>query len=125
MELAVQYSRKRCEFGRYCALDDAPARILDSVTPAAGEGGGGGGGGGGGTVRRRPVQTTLDCAPVQSEHEANTDCVLRRSAGVLHRAGGWPDNVDAAEPEQVRRAAGRPARARARGLARPRLGPAE
>jgi hypothetical protein len=49
------------------------------------------------------VVTTLDCAPVQAEHEANTDCVLRRATGVLHRAGGWPDNVDVSEAEQVRR----------------------
>ncbi len=52
---------------------------------------------------RNPVFTTVDtCAPV-AEHECNTDLVMRRSQGMGHKEGGWPENVDSTEPEQVDR----------------------
>lgn len=95
MELAVQYTRKRSEFGRHAALDDVPARLLASLAPSperAAE-----------YVRRQPCVTTLGTSPALSEHEANTETVHRRAQGMQHRDGGWPENVDAAEPEQVDR----------------------
>lgn len=96
----LQYTRKRSEFGRFCELDDMPARLLDSFVSATSENEAAGGGPA--ALLRRRCVTTLDCAPEQAEHVANTDGVQRRSIGVLHRAGGWPENVDADEPEQVR-----------------------
>ena len=41
--------------------------------------------------------------PIMSEHEVNTDRVLRRSQGMRHFEGGWPENVDATEADQVDR----------------------
>lgn len=38
-----------------------------------------------------------------SEHEVNTDRVMRRNQGMRHFEGGWPENVDATEADQVDR----------------------
>lgn len=38
-----------------------------------------------------------------AEHEVNTDSVVHRSQGLKHAEGGWPENVDGTEAEQVER----------------------
>jgi hypothetical protein len=95
MEIAYQYVKKRADFGHHVTFDDSPAYLLES-SPShkdlEGE-----------YTAKNPVFTTVDtCAPV-AEHECNTDLITRRSQGMGHKEGGWPENVDSTEPEQVDR----------------------
>ena len=95
MEVAYQYVKKREAFGHHTTFDDSPAYLLESspsTTDLDSE-----------YAPRNPVFTTLDtCLPV-AEHECNTDLVLRRSQGMTHKEGGWPETVDSSEPDQVDR----------------------
>ena len=95
MEIAYQYTKKRQDFGHHATFDDSPAYLLESspsLPELSSE-----------YTPRNPVFTTLDtCLPV-AEHECNTDLVMRRSQGMAHKEGGWPENVDSSEPEQVDR----------------------
>jgi dynein intermediate chain 2, axonemal len=52
---------------------------------------------------RNPTVTTFDTSPNMAEHECNTDRVLHKNAGMRHFEGGWPENVDGTEAEQVDR----------------------
>ncbi len=52
---------------------------------------------------RNPMVTTVDTNPLMAEHECNTDRVLHKNAGMRHFEGGWPENVDGTEAEQVDR----------------------
>lgn len=52
---------------------------------------------------RNPVITTIDTTPQMAEHECNTDRVIHKNAGMRHFEGGWPENVDGTEAEQVDR----------------------
>jgi len=45
----------------------------------------------------------LDTQPRIAEHSVNTDTVEHRSIGMRHTEGGWPENVDGTEAEQVER----------------------
>lgn len=54
-------------------------------------------------LTRNPVYTTVDTTPTMAEHEVNTDRVLRRHIGMRHFEGGWPENVDGTEADQVDR----------------------
>jgi dynein intermediate chain 2, axonemal len=54
-------------------------------------------------IKRNPCVTTLDTTPLMSEHEVNTDRVLHRNQGMRHFEGGWPENVDSTEADQVDR----------------------
>lgn len=95
MELAVPYTKKRSEFGHHTEFDDVPTQILSTVpseAPAPDE-----------YFKRNPCVTTLDTTPLLSEHDVNTDRVLRRNQGMRHYEGGWPENVDASEADQVDR----------------------
>jgi len=49
------------------------------------------------------VFTTVDTTAHMAEHEVNTDRVLRRNFGMRHFEGGWPENVDGTEADQVDR----------------------
>jgi dynein intermediate chain 2 len=46
---------------------------------------------------------TIDTNPVMAEHEVNTDRVHHKNQGMRHFEGGWPENVDGTEAEQVDR----------------------
>jgi dynein intermediate chain 2 len=54
-------------------------------------------------IVQQPSSTKLEAAPVMAEHEVNTDSVVHRSQGLKHAEGGWPENVDGTEAEQVER----------------------
>lgn len=54
-------------------------------------------------VTKNPVFTTVDTTALMAEHEVNTDRVLRRNFGMRHFEGGWPENVDGTEADQVDR----------------------
>jgi dynein intermediate chain 2 len=54
-------------------------------------------------IKRNPCITTLDTTPLMSEHEIHTDRVLHRNQGMRHFEGGWPENVDSTEADQVDR----------------------
>jgi dynein intermediate chain 2 len=95
MEVAHQYARKRAVFGQHVVLEDVPAAALESLPDApdiAEE-----------YVPKNPVFTTLDTCLPQAEHEANTDLVIYKNQGMRHFEGGWPENVDSTEADQVDR----------------------
>lgn len=81
------YQKKRSEFGHHVALDDVPTQILESI-PSSNEYDAE-------YFKKNPCVTTLDTTPVLSEHEVNTDRVLRKHQGMRHYEGGWPENVSA------------------------------
>ncbi len=95
MEVSHQYVKKRDQFGHFCALDDMPALVLETI-PSTSEFDGE-------YIARNPVVTTVETDRPVAEHECNTDLVRTRAAGMRHSEGGWPDNVDNTEPEQVDR----------------------
>lgn len=95
MEVIHQYTKKRSDFGHYCIFEDVPAQVLDSI-PSSNEYDSS-------YVKCNPCVTTLDTTPIMAEHSANTDRVQYRSQGMKHVEGGWPENVDASEPDQVDR----------------------
>jgi len=95
MEVNYAYTTKRSNFGHHCALDDIPVQMLDNIpttTDFDSE-----------FVPRNPVYTTLDTNKEVAEHECNTALVRSRVQSMRHFEGGWPDNLDATEPEQVDR----------------------
>ncbi len=95
MEISHQYVKKRDQFGHFCAFDDLPSQVLESIpstTEFDAE-----------YTARNPVITTVETDLAVAEHDCNTDLVRTRAAGMRHSEGGWPDNVDNTEPEQVDR----------------------
>ena len=95
MEISHQYVKKRDQFGHFCAFDDVPAQVLESIHATAEFDGD--------YVARNPVFSTVETDLPVSEHSCNTDLVKTRAQGMRHSEGGWPDNVDNTEPEQVDR----------------------
>ena len=95
MEVAHQYVKTRRQFGHHVEFADEKANILESI-PASDE------------YKaeytvRNPVVTTVDTTVQTAEHECNTDRVLHKNQGMRHFEGGWPENVDGTEAEQVDR----------------------
>ncbi|KAA0148104.1 hypothetical protein FNF29_06899 [Cafeteria roenbergensis] len=95
MEVLLQYSKKRREFGEHCEFSDGPAQMLESTMCSHDDDDK--------FVVRQPTISRLEAAPVMAEHEVNTDSVVHRSQGLKHAEGGWPENVDGSEAEQVER----------------------
>lgn len=95
MDLTFQYSKKRVEFGHFCQFEDAPSQILESI-PSSNEYEND-------YIKRNPCTTTLDTTVAMAEHEVCTDRVIHRHQGLYHFEGGWPENVDATEVDQVDR----------------------
>ncbi len=53
-------------------------------------------------MERNPIDVGIQCIAERSEHEVNTERFELLSQGVLHTEGGWPEDVDCSEIEQVR-----------------------
>lgn len=95
MELALQYTKKRSEFGHHCVFDDVPAQILESIASTNEYDAD--------YVKKNPCITTLDTTPQMAEHDVCTERIVHKSQGMRHAEGGWPENVDATEADQVDR----------------------
>jgi dynein intermediate chain 2 len=95
MEVAHLYMKKREEFGHHCQFEDVPARILESI-PSSDEYDAD-------YITHNPAITELDTAPDMSEHEVNTQRTEYKTVGLRHFEGGWPENVDGTETDQVER----------------------
>ena len=54
-------------------------------------------------VERNPSITSVDTSPHMSEHEANTERLVVKTAQARHYEGGWPKDVDYTEPKDVSR----------------------
>ena len=54
-------------------------------------------------VIRNPSITELDTACDMSEHEVNTERTVHKNQGMKHFQGGWPENVDGTDTDQVNR----------------------
>ena len=95
MEVVHQYTRKRAEFGQHAVFEDVPAALLESLPPT--------GDFADAYVAKNPVFTTVDTTVPAAEHEVNTDRVIYKAQGMRHFEGGWPENVDSTEADQVDR----------------------
>lgn len=51
---------------------------------------------------RSPCTTTVSVIPEFSEHLVNTAQTSYKKSNMVHTEGGWPRDVDATVPEQVR-----------------------
>eukprot|EP00753_Platysulcus_tardus_P013920 PLAT3915.2.p1 GENE.PLAT3915.2~~PLAT3915.2.p1 ORF type:complete len:615 (+),score=308.80 PLAT3915.2:91-1935(+) len=95
MEVAYLYSTRRSEFGKHCYFEDTAPRVLESipVTDLYDDD----------YIMKNPCTVTLDTTKDMSEHEVNTERVLRTSRGIRHREGGWPKDLDPTEPSDTGR----------------------
>ena len=95
MEISYQYVKKRSDFGAFCAFDDVQSQVLESIPSSTDFDAD--------FTPRNPVVSSFEADLPVSEHECNTELVKTRAQGMQHVEGGWPDNIDATEPEQVDR----------------------
>jgi len=95
MEIQYVYTKKRSEFGRQCIFTDRPAEIVLDIAPNASEINN--------YIERSPCEIGIQCAKEMSEHEVNTERSEFTVKGINHVEGGWPKDVNYAEPEQVAR----------------------
>jgi len=101
MNIAYVYAKVRTDFGKQVVLDDGPSTLLCGIRPA-----------GQGNPRNaeaqenvvaNPVVTSLDCSPAMSQTEVNTLRLEMATTPVLHREGGWPEEVDSKDKQDVTR----------------------
>jgi len=95
MEVAHQYVKLRKEFGHHTVFADEKSQLLESVLPSTEYDAD--------YIRRNPIISTFDTSVEVAEHACNTDRVLHKNQGMRHFEGGWPENVDGTEAEQVDR----------------------
>lgn len=95
MEIVHVYQRKRADFGRQCNFDDRSAQMLVDIKPdpALAKD----------YMVRDPVEISIQNTKEFSEHEVNTETVTSTTTGIFHSEGGWPKDVNPAEPDQVSR----------------------
>lgn len=95
METQYVYTKPRSEFGRQCIFSDRPAEIVLDIPPNSNELDN--------YIERSPCEMATQCVKEMSEHEVNTERCEYAVQGVNHVEGGWPKDVNFAEPEQVAR----------------------
>ena len=95
METQYVYTKPRSEFGRQCIFSDRPAEIILDIPPNSNELDN--------YIERSPCEMATQCVKEMSEHEVNTERCEYAVQGVNHVEGGWPKDVNFAEPEQVAR----------------------
>lgn len=95
METQYVYTKPRSEFGRQCVFSDRPAEIVLDISPdpSAMEN----------YIERSPCEMATQCVKEMSEHSVNTERCEFSIQGINHVEGGWPKDVNFAEPEQVAR----------------------
>lgn len=95
METQYVYTKPRSEFGRQCIFSDRPAEIILDIQPNPSEIEN--------YIERSPCEMATQCVKEMSEHEVNTERSEYAIQGFNHVEGGWPKDVNFAEPEQVAR----------------------
>jgi dynein intermediate chain 2 len=93
MEVAYLYTRVRSDFGRHPNFKDGETTVLASVVPSDEYEKT--------YVERNPSITSVDTSPHMSEHEANTERLVVKTAQARHYEGGWPKDVDYTETADV------------------------
>ncbi|NWV26666.1 DNAI2 protein, partial [Origma solitaria] len=95
MEIKLEYTRKRSEFGRPCNFTDWPAEVTVDIQPdpsLADD-----------FIPQDPVDFALQQAPEMALHEVNTERAQVSIQGMNHVEGGWPKHVDYQNPELTTR----------------------
>jgi len=95
METQYVYTKPRSEFGRQCIFSDRPAEIILDISPNPQELDN--------YIERSPCEMATQCVKEMSEHDVNTERSEYAIVGLNHVEGGWPKDVNFAEPEQVAR----------------------
>ena len=95
MEVAYLYTKVRSDFGKQVRFEDPETRVLWTVAPSDEFDKY--------FVLRNPSVATLDTSPHMSEHDTNTERLVVKNSSIRHMEGGWPKDVDAAEPTDVNR----------------------
>ncbi|NWV75031.1 DNAI2 protein, partial [Dasyornis broadbenti] len=86
MEIKLEYTRKRSEFGRPCSFSDWGAEVTVDIPPdpsLAAD-----------FIPQDPVDFCVQQGPVMAVHEMNTERAQVSIQGVNHVEGGWPKHVD-------------------------------
>ncbi|NWV43220.1 DNAI2 protein, partial [Grantiella picta] len=86
MDIKLEYTRKRSEFGRPCSFSDWGPEVTVDIPPdpsLADD-----------FIPQDPVDIGVQQAPVMALHEMNTDRAETSIQGVNHVEGGWPKEVD-------------------------------
>ena len=89
------YTKKRSEFGRQCIFSDRAAEIVLDIAPNPADLNN--------YIERSPCEIGIQCAKEMSEHYVNTERSEFTVKGINHVEGGWPKDINYAEPEQVAR----------------------
>jgi len=87
--------KKRKDFGRPPQFEDSETKIVASVPPDSSQ-----------TelfIQRNPNKITLSNIPMLSQHGVNTDRIPTSSKGMKHSEGGWPQDIDREEVNDVNR----------------------
>lgn len=95
MEIQHVYTKKRSEFGRQCIFSDRAAEIVLDIAPNPADLNN--------YIERSPCEIGIQCAKEMSEHYVNTERSEFTVKGINHVEGGWPKDINYAEPEQVAR----------------------
>ena len=95
MEIQHEYTKKRSEFGRQCIFSDRAAEIVLDIAPNPADLNN--------YIERSPCEIGIQCAKEMSEHYVNTERSEFTVKGINHVEGGWPKDINYAEPEQVAR----------------------
>eukprot|EP00040_Diaphanoeca_grandis_P015603 m.79778 g.79778 ORF g.79778 m.79778 type:complete len:597 (-) comp25247_c1_seq1:98-1888(-) len=95
MDIVHVYQRERKEFGRQCNFDDRSAQMMVDIEPNKE------------LLKdylvRDPVEFGIQNTKEYSEHEVNTETVTSVTKGMYHTEGGWPQEINPTEKDQVQR----------------------
>merc|ERR1712071_195509 len=94
-EIQHVYTKKRSEFGRQCIFSDRAAEIVLDIAPNPADLNN--------YIERSPCEIGIQCAKEMSEHYVNTERSEFSVKGINQVEGGWPKDINYAEPEQVAR----------------------
>lgn len=95
MEVAVEYTKQRKEFGKQCNFTDGETQLLESILPTDAYDDN--------YIQRSTTVTGVDTTPHYSETEVNTERVVMKNTSMQHVEGGWPKDVDFTEQSDVKR----------------------
>lgn len=92
MECVYAYTRKRRDFGRHPTFSQSGPDLIVNILPNRDQAD---------KFFTLPYSSVgVQCAPEQSEHEANTERFSAQSHGMQHKEGGWPKDIDPNEIDQ-------------------------
>ncbi|KAM3966307.1 LOW QUALITY PROTEIN: dynein axonemal intermediate chain 2 [Aphomia sociella] len=95
VEITYEYKRRRRDFGRQTLFSDHGPEVLVSIpnNPAFYKN----------YILRNPVHVGIQNTGTMSEHWVNSERAEYTCSGVTHVEGGWPKDINMADPEATQR----------------------